>query len=72
MTAAFNRMFPQTPPKNGDKIKLTWLPYNNAIPNKNCYIGSEGIVTDMSDYGFTLDMGNGILIVGKQFRYKKL
>lgn len=55
------------PPPAGARIRLTWLPYNNAYPEPNCYIGSEGIVTqlDTEDGSFVLEMESGAgLVVG--------
>lgn len=54
------------PPPAGARIRLTWLPYNNAYPEPNCYIGSEGIVTqlDVNNGSFVLDMGGASLIIG--------
>ena len=51
-------------PPEGSKIKITWLPYNNGWPEKNVYIGSEGIAKECSPEGFTLDMEKANLIVG--------
>lgn len=56
-------------PKNGERIKLTWLPNPKNHPTvNNCYIGAEGIVQDMNetpltDGSFTLKMDTAILIV---------
>ena len=66
-------------PKNGDKIKLTWLP--NPINNpsvENCYIGSEGIVQDMdstplTDGSFVLKMETAFLVsINGTFNYIKI
>ena len=58
-------------PKNGDHIKLTWLP--NPINNpdvKSCYIGCSGIVEDMCENGeFVLNMKSGLLIVSREYDY---
>jgi len=68
-------------PKNGDKIRLTWLPNSKNHPSiENCYIGSEGIVMDMdesplTDGSFTLKMESSYLILPfnkKGFEYEKL
>jgi hypothetical protein len=62
-------------PKNGDFIRLTWLPDpKNGWPGeptpKNCYIGSEGIVEDMKEDGsFTLRMEGAILIVHNKYEW---
>jgi len=55
------------PPLEGDRIRITWLPYNNAYPEPNCYIGSEGVVdwVDTEDGSFHLRMESGAgLMVG--------
>lgn len=61
-------------PNIGDKIEITWLPYNNGFPNENCYIGSTGVVDHLYDNGgFVLKTGHSILCVtDKKFRIKKL
>ena len=71
MISLYNRMFP---PKNGDKIKITWFPNpRNNRTEKNCYIGSEGVVTDMDKDGFILDMGGALLLVlHNNYMYKKV
>lgn len=40
-------------PKEGERIKLLWLPspINCSLFTRNCYIGSEGVVTDMEKDG---------------------
>ena len=54
----------KSPLKNGDKIEITWLPYNNGYPNKNAYIGSKGVVENLDkDGSFDLKMETAILIV---------
>ena len=60
------------PLSNGDKIKITSLPYNNGFPNKNVYIGSEGIVEDLSEdkKSFALNMGGSTLIVTGKYKFK--
>ena len=61
------------PPKVGQKIQVTWLPYNNGYPNKNVYIGCKGIVTDVvREGGFCLDLGGAILAVTGEYRWKKI
>lgn len=63
-------------PVNGQFIRLTWLPEpKNGWPNqpreKNCYIGSEGIVEDMKEDGsFFLRMSSGAtLVVGTKYKW---
>jgi len=52
------------PPKNGDRIKLTWLQSNNPF-EENAYIGDVGIVHDMrKDRSFSLHCGNHWVIIG--------
>lgn len=58
-------------PSVGDKIHITWFPYNNGFPDKNIYIGSEGVVIEVyNNGGFTLDTRCYILVVSKGYRYK--
>ena len=58
-------------PKIGDRIKITYLPYNNAYPEPNCYIGTCGIVDYLYDNGgFCLNTGNSILCITRnEFEY---
>jgi len=67
-----NNFSPQ--PKIGERIKITWLPFNNGYPNPNCYIGSVGIVDYLYDNGgFCLNMGGSILCVTRnKFKYEIL
>lgn len=60
-------------PKEGNRILLTWLPNprNNPL-DKSIYIGCSSIVKDLYNNGFILDMGGGLLIVNKKFRFKRL
>lgn len=59
------------PPSLGRKIRLTWLPKNNAWPYKNTYIGSEGEVKAVHEDGsFDLWMGTAWLTVGTKYRYE--
>lgn len=60
-------------PKEGAKIKITWLPYNNGYPQPNVYIGSEGIVEDldMETGSFVLNMGSSALIICPRKGHKK-
>jgi hypothetical protein len=55
-------------PREGKRIKITWLPDNRLA--KNCYIGSEGVVEKINEDGsFHLNMGKSHLIVTNS-RYK--
>lgn len=60
-------------PKNGDKIKLTWLPSCRNVPKgtPNPYIGMEGIVENMNIYGdFVLKCeGCSLICNSSDFRY---
>jgi hypothetical protein len=57
--------------ENGKRIKITWLPKNNAHPRKNCYIGGEGVVECFDDEGFVLRYDSGaILIVHGKFDFE--
>ena len=49
-------------PKNGDRIKITWLPDNRGV--KNAYIGMDGVVenVDTINGNFDLNCGTSILI----------
>jgi hypothetical protein len=63
----------KSPLKNGEKIKITWLPYNNGYPNKNVYIGSEGVVEDLHEDGsFCLRMETAILVVYGKYKFKRV
>jgi len=44
----------QSMPKNGDKIKITWLPSCRNVPKgtQNPYIGMEGIVEGLNIDGY--------------------
>lgn len=71
----FNILKKYSPQPNiGDSIEITWLPYNNGYPNKNCYIGTAGIVDYLYDNGgFCLNIENSILcITDKKYKYKKI
>lgn len=58
-------------PTQGNCIKITWLPMNNAKPNPNCYIGSTGVAEDVKpDGSFTLQMKSGSLMVGKNYEFE--
>jgi len=52
-------------PKNGERIKITFLPKNNAAPNPNCYIGSTGVVEESDADGFVLryDSGSSLIVI---------
>ena len=56
-------------PKNGEIIKITWLPKNNAYPAENCYIGSVGVVEDSDAIGIVLryESGASLIITGHFF-----
>lgn len=58
--------------KNGDKVKITWLPpCKNSKGSPNPYIGMKGIVEDLNpDKSFVLNTGTSILIVGKRYKVK--
>ena len=60
--------------KNGDKIKITWLPScKNAPYSKNAYIGMQGVVEDLKeDKSFTLRTETAVLIVGKKYKFENL
>jgi hypothetical protein len=58
-------------PKNGDRVLITWLPENNARPNPNCYIGSEGTVESCDKDGFWLKYDSGAsLLVHRHYCYR--
>ena len=67
-------------PFEGQKIRLTWLPtplnldyrYHSIEDKKNCYIGSEGIVTDLDKNGsFVLDMnGAKLVVIDDQYKFE--
>ncbi len=66
-------------PKNGDKIKITWLPNPINHPSTpSCYIGSEGVVQDMDESAltsgsFSLIMETSILIMSRgSFNYIRI
>jgi len=63
-------------PKNGDKIKITWLPSCRNVPNgtPNPYIGMEGVVENMTiDGDFYLNCETcGLVCTGEDFSYIKL
>ncbi len=62
----------QEPPKEGSKIRITWLPNPINHPfTKSCYIGGEGTVRDLKkDGSFNLEYENGgTLIVHAEYRY---
>lgn len=59
-----------TMPSNGDHIRITWLP-NNGF-HRNAYIGSEGIVHNVSKDGFELKMETAWLIVGHRYKFEKI
>ena len=50
-------------PKNGQRIRITYLPFNNGKPNKNIWIGTEGIVHDAKEHSFSLKMESGAWLV---------
>ncbi len=56
-------------PNEGDRIKITWFPNNNAA--ENAYIGWEGVVEEMNKHKgtFCLNSGNAILICHGNFNY---
>ena len=82
MTAIFNfikglfkkRNWVHEIPQEGKRIEITWLPFNNAYPEPNCYIGSKGIVEDVQEDGsFVLRFNSGSsLIVGTKYKFKYL
>lgn len=53
--------------KEGDKIKITWLPDNKGVAN--AYIGFEGIVENKYEGTFILNSGNSILVCFGDFDY---
>lgn len=60
-------------PKNGEKIRITWLTKNKG--EENAYIGFEGTVEDFDnvDGSFNLNSGKSILIMqSTSFDYIKL
>lgn len=60
-------------PLCGSKIKITWLPYNNAYPNKSCYIGEVGVVDEIcqNPEGFWLRLpSGGSLYIGNKFKFE--
>lgn len=59
-------------PQEGSTIKITNLPFNNAYPTANCYIGSIGIAKEVGQDGsFTLEMKSGsILIVHNRYEFE--
>lgn len=56
--------------KNGDRIKITWLPSCINVPcgTPNPYIGMEGTVTDFNGQNFDLFTGSSWLV---GIRFKK-
>lgn len=64
----------QSRPKNGDYIKITWLPKNNGY--LNCYIGMQGTVEDFDekDGGFNLrcDSGALLIILDNKYKFEKI
>lgn len=57
----------------GESIEITWLPYNNAWPEKNCYIGSTGVVVESDSDGIMLILRSGAtLIIGTRYKFKHL
>jgi len=75
LTTFLNKIFggKNNYPPIGTKIKITWLPYNNAYPNKNCYIGEIGICDEIcADYGgFWIRLESGAsLFVGNKFKFE--
>lgn len=67
------RKWEKSMPKNGDKIKITWLPSCKNVPNgtPNPYVGMEGIVEELNiDGDFFLNCGTCQLVVsGAKFNY---
>ena len=59
-------------PKNGEHIKITWLPKNGVMDN--AYIGFEGIVQNMSNVTgeFELNSGTSILLCRGSIEYIKI
>lgn len=61
--------------KEGDKVKITWLPSARNVPygTPNAYIGMEGVVEGLNEDGeFFLNSGRGTLVVGKHYEVAKL
>ena len=63
--------------RNGDRIRITWLPSCRNTPGtRNPYIGMEGTVEDLTRRGglnFSLVGETSVLIViGRRFRYERL
>ncbi len=63
-------------PKNGDTIRITWLPSCRNAPRRtpNPYIGMEGIVEELTINGdFTLNCGTCYLVCAyTDFNYLKI
>lgn len=61
-------------PKEGEKIKITYLPPFKNMPNiKNLYIGFEGEVQYMQNGRFRLNGAGNVLLMGKlnsNYKYK--
>lgn len=56
--------------KNGDRIKITWLPpCINGEGTKNPYIGMIGTVTDLENDYFNLDCTTSSLCGIKKCKY---
>ena len=59
-------------PKNGENIKITWLPKNGK--SDNAYIGFDGIVQNMNNATgeFEVNSGSSILLCNGSLEYIKI